>query len=169
VGIKSHLRELSEQATANVTQPNGRLHVGDAETELFRLVDLDPRRDELHKALLSGGCKGEIRKFGERHRPKRDKDGRFIYSPRDIWKLGDGLWVWAAMATPVDGIAAARQSARNRGQIDSADDQFQQYMTQRLDAFRLSPNIATFGDLERIHFGYTEDPDADPDFEAGAA
>ncbi|MFF2955684.1 hypothetical protein ACFVVU_30600 [Kitasatospora sp. NPDC057965] len=163
MSIKERLWELSEQAADNVTQLTGHMQVSDAESELSRLVDLDPCREELHEALRSAGCKGEIRKLGERHRPKWNQDGSFAFNPRDIWKLGGGLWVRAELATRVDGIATARQSTRNRGQVDSADDRLQQYMAERQEAFRLNPEIVTFGDLERIHFGYTGGSDGGPD------
>lgn len=60
-------------------------------------------------------------------------------------------------ATVTDLLAWSQLSRRNRSRTDLADNEVQDYIDQRIDAFRRRPGLKLLGDLERIDFGYTSD------------
>ncbi|AZK97048.1 MULTISPECIES: hypothetical protein [Streptomyces] len=77
-------------------------------------------------------------------------------------KLGTGVWVWMDRATDSDLLEWSRLSRRNRSRVDRADDEVQDYVDQRIDAFRTHTGIVHLGDLERSAFGWTDHEPEEP-------
>ncbi|MGW2046213.1 hypothetical protein ACWCPF_13665 [Streptomyces sp. NPDC001858] len=72
-------------------------------------------------------------------------------------KPGTGVWVWMERATDSDLLEWSRLSRRNRARVDMADFEVQDYVDQRIDAFRAHGDVVYLGDLERMVFGWAED------------
>jgi hypothetical protein len=62
-------------------------------------------------------------------------------------------------ATAIDLLEWGRQSTRNATRTRAANTAHQNYVTERIDAFRAHPELVHLGELERIVFGYVSDPD----------
>lgn len=150
------LRQIVERAALALTDTEGRFHkrhLTDAVREQLARGDLDlhiqtAALDKLADALVTG--------FGEHRNPRRRRTGA-LFHPQDIVKLGNGTWVWMDRATDSDLLTWSRQSRRNRSRTDQADNEVQDYIDQRIDAFRHHPGLVLLGDLERIVFGYVND------------
>lgn len=159
------LRQIVEQSALALTDTEGRFHkshLTDAVREQLARVDLDPHiqtaaLDKLAQSLVTG--------FGEVRNPRRRRTGT-LFHPQDIVKLGNGTWMWMDRATDSDLLAWSRLSRRNRSRTDLADNEVQDYIDQRVDAFRDHPGLVLLGDLERIVFGYVNNPNQAADFEA---
>ena len=150
------LQHIVEQTALALTDPDGRFHkarLTDAVREQLIREDLDPHirdtaLDRLAQSLVTG--------FGEQRNPRRRRTGA-LFHPRDLVKLGNGVWVWMDRATDSDLLDWSRLSRRNRARVDLADTEVQDYVDQRIDAFRTHTSITHLGDLERLAFGWTED------------
>lgn len=68
------------------------------------------------------------------------------------------MWVRMDRATVSDLLAWSLLSRRNRSRTDLADKEVQDYIDQRIDAFRSHPGLEFLGDLERIAFGSVNGP-----------
>ncbi|MCL2729705.1 MAG: hypothetical protein FWE15_06730 [Actinomycetia bacterium] len=150
------LRQIVEQTALALTDSDGRFHKGHL-TEAVRAqlarADLDPH---VQAAALDRLADGLVTGFGEHRNPRRRRTGT-LFHPRDIVKLGNGTWVWMDRATDSDLLAWSRLSRRNRSRVDQADNEVQDYIDQRIEAFRSHPGLVLLGDLERIVFGYVND------------
>jgi hypothetical protein len=80
-----------------------------------------------------------------------------LFHPQRTLQLGNGMSVQMDRATDSDLLAWSRLSRRNRSRTDLADNEVQDYIDKRIDAFRRHPGLKFLGDLERIDFGYTSD------------
>lgn len=87
-----------------------------------------------------------------------------LFHPRRTLQLGGGISVRMDHATDSDLLAWSRLSRRNSSRTGLADNDVQDYIDQRIDAFRSHPGIVLLGDLERTVFGYA-DPDQPADAE----
>lgn len=150
------LRHIVEQSAVALTDTDGRFHrstLTDAVREQLAREDLDPQvraaaLDKLAQSLVTG--------FGEHRNPRRRRTGT-LFHPQDIVKLGTGVWVWMNRATDSDLLEWSRLSRRNRARVDLADAEVQDYVDQRIDAFRAHRDVIYLGDLERVVFGWTKD------------
>ncbi|WUH90362.1 hypothetical protein OG900_09775 [Streptomyces sp. NBC_00433] len=159
------LRQIVEQTALALTDAEGRFHkrhLTDAVREQLAHADLDPH---VHAAALDKLAESLVTGFGEHRNPRRRRTGT-LFHPRDIVKLGNGTWVWMDRATDSDLLAWSRLSRRNRSRTDAADNEVQDYIDQRIDAFRSHPGLELLGDLERIVFGYVNEPGQTADLEA---
>jgi hypothetical protein len=89
-----------------------------------------------------------------------------MFHPQGILKLGNGIWVWMDRATPTDLLEWGRLSTRNLARVATAEADRQDYVSERLDAFRRHIGLAYLGEMERTVFGYIHDPNQPPDFDA---
>jgi len=152
----TRLQSIVEETAVALTDTDGRFHKShliDAVRDRLTRDDLDPHvktaaLDKLAQSLVTG--------FGEHRNPRRRRTGA-LFHPRDIVKLGNGIWVWMDRATDSDILEWSRQSRRNRARVDLADSEVQDYVDQRIDAFRAHADVIYLGDLERVVFGWTED------------
>ncbi|WP_238863396.1 hypothetical protein [Kitasatospora sp. A2-31] len=87
-----------------------------------------------------------------------------MFHPEGVLKLGSGVWVWMDLATPTDLLEWGRLSTRNLARVARAEADRQDYVAERLDAFRQHGGLL-LGQLERIVFGYVHDPDLHPDID----
>ncbi|MFJ7423372.1 hypothetical protein ACIQXD_32920 [Streptomyces uncialis] len=116
----SRLQRIVEQSAEALTDADGRFHkrrLTDAVREQLTREDLDPRiraaaLDRLAQSLVTG--------FGEHRNPRRRRTGA-LFHPRDLVKLGTGVWVWMDRATDSDLLEWSRLSRRNRARVDLAD------------------------------------------------
>ncbi|MFP8959203.1 hypothetical protein ACLIYP_01330 [Streptomyces nanhaiensis] len=151
----ARLRYIVEQSAVALTDADGRFHkrhLTDAVREQLAREDLDPHikdaaLDKLAQSLVTG--------FGEHRNPRRRRTGT-LFDPQDIVKLGTGIWVWMDRATDSDLLEWSRLSRRNRARVDLADSEVQDYVDQRIDAFRAHTDVIYLGDLERVVFGWAE-------------
>ncbi|MFD9715806.1 hypothetical protein [Streptomyces sp. NPDC059076] len=151
------LQRIVEQTALQLTDADGRFHkaaLTDAVREQLTRGDLDPHiqaaaLDRLAQSLVTG--------FGEQRNPRRRRTGT-LFHPRDLVKPGTGVWVWMDRATDSDLLEWSRLSRRNRSRVDLADSEVQEYVDQRIDAFRAHTDVTHLGDLERLAFGWTADP-----------
>ncbi|MFF9785089.1 hypothetical protein [Streptomyces nigrescens] len=149
------LRHIVEQTAVDLTDIDGRFHkhrLTDAVRDRLSRDDLDPHikaaaLDKLAQSLVTG--------FGEHRNPRRRRTGT-LFHPRDIVKLGTGIWVWMDRATDSDLLEWSRLSRRNRVRVDLADSEVQDYVDQRIDAFRTHADVVYLGDLERTVFGWAD-------------
>ncbi|WP_406220717.1 hypothetical protein [Streptomyces decoyicus] len=149
------LRHIVEQTAVALTDIDGRFHkhdLTDAVRDRLSRDDLDPHikaaaLDKLAQSLVTG--------FGEHRNPRRRRAGT-LFHPRDIVKLGTGIWVWMDRATDSDLLEWSRLSRRNRARVDLADAEVQDYVDQRIDAFRAHADVVYLGDLERAVFGWAD-------------
>lgn len=149
------LRHIVEQTAVDLTDTDGRFHkhrLTDAVRDRLSRDDLDPHikaaaLDKLAQSLVTG--------FGEHRNPRRRRTGT-LFHPRDIVKLGTGIWVWMDRATDSDLLEWSRLSRRNRVRVDLADAEVQDYVDQRIDAFRTHADVVYLGDLERVVFGWAD-------------
>jgi hypothetical protein len=88
-----------------------------------------------------------------------------MFHPQRILPLGSGMWVWMDLATPTDLIEWGRLSTRNLARVETAEADRQSYVDERVDAFRGHTGLVLLGELERIVFGYADDPGIPPDTE----
>ena len=152
------LQYIVEQSAVTLTDADGRFHksdLTDAVREQLAREDLDPHikaaaLDKLAQSLVTG--------FGEHRNPRRRRTGT-LFHPQDIVKLGTGIWVWMDRATDSDLLEWSRLSRRNRARVDQADSEVQDYVDQRIDAFRTHADVVYRGDLERFVFGWTQSGD----------
>ncbi|AIA06660.1 hypothetical protein SAZ_32825 [Streptomyces noursei ZPM] len=159
------LRSIVEQSAVNLTDEAGRFnkcHLTEAVRDQLAREDLDPHikaaaLDKLAQSLVTG--------FGEHRNPRRRRTGT-LFHPQDIVKLGTGIWVWMDRATDSDLLEWSRLSRRNRARVDLADSEVQDYVDQRIDAFRAHADVVYLGDLERVVFGWDRN-DAEPPEPAG--
>ncbi|GAU70741.1 hypothetical protein SSP35_22_00440 [Streptomyces sp. NBRC 110611] len=150
------LQRIVERAALALTDDKGRFRkddLTDAVLEELAREDLDPHikaaaRRKLAESLVTG--------FGEQRNPRRRRTGT-LFHPDDVVKLGNGIWVWMDRATDSDLLVWSRLSRRNRARVDLADAEVQDYVDQRIDAFRAHADVVYLGDLERVVFGWTED------------
>ncbi|MFD7730466.1 hypothetical protein ACFV6F_08785 [Kitasatospora phosalacinea] len=163
------LWQIVDDAAAHVTDEAGRFRRSDLEAELReRLADEDL---DLHvRSAAVGKLAGSlVRGFGERRSPKPRRRAS-MFHPQGILKLGSGVWVWMEHATPTDLLEWGRLSTRNLAKVAVAEADRQDYVAERLDAFRLHSSLTHLGELERAVYGYTSpdpDPAADADFGGG--
>ncbi|MFD4829174.1 hypothetical protein ACFWPV_04850 [Streptomyces uncialis] len=151
------LRRIVEQSAVDLSDSGGRFHkrrLTDVVREQLTSEDLDPHikaaaLDKLAQSLVTG--------FGEHRNPRRRRTGA-LFHPRDLVKLGTGVWVWMDRATDSDLLEWSRLSRRNRARVDLADTEVQDYVDQRIDAFRAHADVVYLGDLERLAFGWSADP-----------
>ena len=156
------LQNIVAQSARELTDADGRFHkrrLIDAVREQLTREDLDPfvkaaALDKLAQSLVTG--------FGEHRNPRRRRAGT-LFHPRDIVKLGTGVWVWMDRATDSDLLEWSRLSRKNRVRVDLADAEVQDYVDQRIDAFRTHTDVLYLGDLERGVFGWTEEHTAPPE------
>ncbi|MFJ5590812.1 hypothetical protein ACIQCG_13760 [Streptomyces noursei] len=154
------LRSIVEQSAVNLTDDAGRFHkrhLTEAVRDQLAREDLDPHikaaaLDKLAQSLVTG--------FGEHRNPRRRRTGT-LFHPQDVVKLGTGIWVWMDRATDSDLLEWSRLSRRNRARVDLADSEVQDYVDQRIDAFRAHADVVYLGDLERVVFGWDHN-DAGP-------
>ncbi|MFB6601334.1 hypothetical protein ACFCXR_15625 [Streptomyces noursei] len=159
------LRSIVEQSAVNLTDDAGRFHkrhLTEAVRDQLAREDLDPHikaaaLDKLAQSLVTG--------FGEHRNPRRRRTGT-LFHPQDVVKLGTGIWVWMDRATDSDLLEWSRLSRRNRARVDLADSEVQDYVDQRIDAFRAHADVVYLGDLERVVFGWDRN-DAEPPEPAG--
>ncbi|MEU3599295.1 hypothetical protein ABZ714_11265 [Streptomyces sp. NPDC006798] len=152
----SRLQRIVEQSATALTDADGRFHkrsLTDAVREQLAREDLDAHirmaaLDRLAQSLVTG--------FGEQRNPRRRRTGA-LFHPRDLVKLGTGVWVWMDRSTDSDLLEWSRLSRRNRSRVDAADSEVQDYVDQRIDAFRAHADVVYLGDLERLAFGWTSD------------
>ncbi|MFC9327927.1 hypothetical protein [Kitasatospora sp. NPDC057015] len=157
------LHEIVEEAARAVTDDTGRFHKGAFEAEVRRRLSAEDLDLHVQAAAMDKLAHGLVRGWGERRSPNpRRKAGMF--HPKGILKLGSGMWVWMDSATPTDLLEWGRLSSRNLARVAQAETVRQDYVAERLDAFRLHAGLL-LGELERIVFGYVHDPDADPDLD----
>ncbi|MFJ9900723.1 hypothetical protein ACIQPR_46105 [Streptomyces sp. NPDC091280] len=150
------LRYIVEQSAVALTSVEGRFQkrmLTDAVREELSREDLEPHikaaaLDKLAQSLVTG--------FGEHRNPRRRRTGT-LFHPQDVVKLGTGTWVWMDRATDSDLLEWSRLSRRNRARVDLADIELQDYVDQRIDAFRSHADVVYLGDLERVVFGWAED------------
>lgn len=107
---------------------------------------------------------GLVRGFGERRSPKLRQTSS-MFHPRRILKLGNGIWVWMDRATVTDLLEWGRQSTKNVTRVKTADADRQSYVNERVDAFRDHAGLTLLGELERIVFGYADNPGTPPDID----
>lgn len=118
-----------------------------------------PGEDEL-QALAD-----DIRERGQ-SQPAMPRRTSSLFHPRRVLQLGNGMWVRMDRATVSDLLTWSRQSRRNRSRTDLADNDVQDDIDQRIDAFRSHPGLEFLGDLERIIFVSVNDPDQPADNKA---
>ncbi|GAB7185633.1 hypothetical protein ATKI12_5464 [Kitasatospora sp. Ki12] len=161
VTAEVRLWEIVEEAAQAVTDDTGRFRKGDLESEVRqRLSDAD-LETHVQAAALDKLAHGLVRGWGERRSPNpRRRSGMF--HPHGILKLGSGIWVWMELATPTDLLEWGRLSTRNLARVARAEADRQDYVAERLDAFRIHDGLL-LGQLERIVFGYVHDPSDNPD------
>ncbi|MEU9074578.1 hypothetical protein AB0D22_07830 [Kitasatospora sp. NPDC048538] len=158
------LWEIVEEAARTVTDETGRFRKGDLESEVRKRLSGADLEAHVQAAALDKLAHGLVRGFGERRSPNpRRRSGMF--HPRGILKLGSGIWVWMELATPTDLLEWGRLSTRNLARVARAEADRQDYVAERLDAFRLH-NGLLLGQLEQIVFGYIHDPQSSPDLDA---
>jgi hypothetical protein len=119
-----------------------------------------PGEDEL-QALAD-----DIRERGQ-NQPVMPRRASSLFHPRRILKLGNG-WVWMDRATVTDLLEWGRQSTKNVTRVKTADADRQSYVAERVDAFRSHHGLVLLGELERIVFGYVNDPNEPADIEPEA-
>jgi hypothetical protein len=88
-----------------------------------------------------------------------------LFHPRRTLQLGGGMSVRMDRATASDLLAWSLLSRRNSSRTGLADNDVLDYIDQPTDAFRGHPGIVLLGELERIVFGYADDPDQPADAE----
>ncbi|KQV20951.1 MULTISPECIES: hypothetical protein [unclassified Kitasatospora] len=160
------LQEIVEDAARTVTDDTGRFHKTDFESEVRKRLSADDLEVHIQAEALDKLAHGLVRGFGERRSPNpRRRSGMF--HPQGILKLGSGKWVWMESATPTDLLEWGRLASQNLARVAQAETIRQDYVAERLDAFRLHSDLL-LGELERIVFGYVHNPNADPDFETDA-
>ncbi|MFF2746443.1 hypothetical protein ACFVVA_12955 [Kitasatospora sp. NPDC058048] len=157
------LWEIVEDAARAVTDETGRFRKGDLEVEVHKRISDAGLEAPVRSAALDKLVHGLVRGWGERRSPNpRRKSGMF--HPQGILKLGSGIWVWMELATPTDLLEWGRLSTRNLARVARAEADRQDYVAERLDAFRIHSGLL-LGQLERIVFGYVHDPGANPDLD----
>ncbi|MGW3185714.1 hypothetical protein ACWDD9_41240 [Kitasatospora sp. NPDC001119] len=155
------LWEIVEESARALTDETGRFRKSDLEAEVHKRVTDAGIEIHVWSAAVDKMVRGLVRGFGERRSPNpRRKSGMF--HPQGILKLGDGIWVWMELATPTDLLEWGRLSTRNLSRVAHAEANRQDYVAERLDAFRLHDGLL-LGQLERIVFGYVHDPSTSPD------
>lgn len=110
--------------------------------------------ERLAKSLAEG--------FVSRRNPKPGKPAG-MFNPRAVLPLGDGIRVWMERATDGDLIKWALQSTKNLARVANAEGSRQEYVAERLDAFR-DHSGWLLGRIEREVFGFAgdaESPDLD--------
>ncbi|GAA2092120.1 hypothetical protein GCM10009759_17490 [Kitasatospora saccharophila] len=148
------LWQIVEDAAAHVTDEAGRFRRSDLEAELRERLadeDLDVHVRSAAVGKLAGSL---VRGFGERRSPKPRRRAS-MFHPQGILKLGGGVWVWMEHATPTDLLEWGRLSTRNLAKVAVAEADRQDYVAERLDAFRLHSGLTHLGELERAVYGYT--------------
>ncbi|MFF2041838.1 hypothetical protein ACFVVX_15525 [Kitasatospora sp. NPDC058170] len=157
------LWEIVDEAAHAVTDESGRFRKGDLETEVRQRLAATDLEAHVQAAALDKLVHGLVRGWGERRSPNpRRKSGMF--HPEGVLKLGSGVWVWMNLATPTDLLEWGRLSTRNLARVARAEADRQDYVAERLDAFRQHGDLL-LGQLERIVFGYVHDPNSSPDAE----
>ncbi|MFK0121188.1 hypothetical protein [Streptomyces sp. NPDC090994] len=150
------LQTIVERSARALTDQDGRFHkrqLTDAVREQLAREDLDPH---LKSAALDKLAQSLVTGFGEHRNPRRRRSGT-LFDPGDIVKLGTGVWVWMDRATDSDLLEWSRLSRKNRVRVDLADAEVQDYVDQRIDAFRLHTDVIHLGELERVAFGWAAD------------
>jgi len=158
---------MVEQAALAVTDADGKFHNKDHQAEvLARIPDLPPNvqtvaREQQAKQLVAA--------FIKRRTPKRGANGS-LYSDFYVLSLGTGKRVWMKYARADDLNLWGGQDAANLSRVARASADKQEYIGERIFAFREHPDDL-LGDVERIEFGYAldedsdvEDDDTDPDW-----
>ncbi|MER6398551.1 hypothetical protein ABT263_21230 [Kitasatospora sp. NPDC001603] len=155
------LWEIVTEAAHAVTDESGRIHKGALEGEVRQRLAATDLEAHVQAAALDKLVHGLVRGWGERRSPNpRRKSGMF--HPEGVLKLGSGVWVWMDLATPTDLLEWGRLSTRNLARVARAEADRQDYVAERLDAFRQHGDLL-LGQLERIVFGYVHEPDSSPD------
>ncbi|MFJ1707575.1 hypothetical protein [Kitasatospora sp. NPDC088346] len=163
VTAELRLWEIVDEAAHAVTDQSGRFRKGDLEAEVRQRLAATDLEAHVQAAALDKLVHGLVRGWGERRSPNpRRKSGMF--HPEGVLKLGSGIWVWMDLATPTDLLEWGRLSTRNLARVARAEADRQDYVAERLDAFRQHGDLL-LGQLERIVFGYVHDPDSSPDAE----
>ncbi|MCX4758800.1 hypothetical protein [Kitasatospora purpeofusca] len=157
------LWEVVDDAARAVTDESGRFRKGELEAAVRQRLAASDLEAHVQAAALDKLVHGLVRGWGERRSPNpRRKSGMF--HPEGVLKLGSGVWVWMDLATPTDLLEWGRLSTRNLARVARAEADRQDYVAERLDAFRQHGDLL-LGQLERIVFGYVHDPDLHPDID----
>jgi hypothetical protein len=162
---EARLWQIVEDAATSVTDDTGRFRKKDLEDALRSRLTDEELQAHVRAAATGKLVQGLVRGFGERRSPK-PRRRTSMFHPRGILKLGNGIWVWMDRATPTDLLEWGRLSTRNLARVATAEADRQDYVAERLDAFRRHIALAYLGELERTVFGYIHDPNESADFEA---
>ncbi|MEU5162310.1 hypothetical protein AB0G74_22265 [Streptomyces sp. NPDC020875] len=160
----TRLQQIVEQCAIALTDADGRVSKRELTVAVREQLTSDDLDHHTKTAALGQLASSLVTGFGEQRNPRRRRADT-LFHPRDLIKPGNGVWVWMDQATDSDLLAWSRLSRRNRARVDRADDEVQDYVDQRTDAFRTHTGIVRLIDLERAAFGWndTDDEPEEPD------